>query len=264
MKPNTRLSVGLIFGLLAIMVALLLQSGWITGNTVNRTPTITPRPSFLNTFVGDIAQVQVVDATTGLRFVARRGDDGKWQIAEAPTSTNEQYGVDETRIENAVSILAAVTANRSISQIEALAQYGLDKPLYEITITDKGQDTTISVGAKNPDQTSYFTRKTGSSEIYLISTYNLDSLIEFLTDPPYLRPTPGTPGTGEATAEPTGTPEDGTSGPTSTATEQEVIINVTVQFTPRATSTPTPTITPTPTKTHTPTPTGSATATPKK
>lgn len=249
MKPNTRLSLGLIFGLLVVLVGLILRTNWVGGDIASRTPTITPRPKLLDLNALNITQLQVVDTTTNDRFVAKRNAESKWDIVQAKQGVETKYGVDSVRIENAVSILASITANRSISQIEALADYGLDKPKYQVIITASGKDISLLIGSENPDKSSYYVKTSITSDVYLISTFNLDSLIEFLTDPPYVKATPA-PGA-ELLTTPTETPTLSGS-PTEIPT---VFINITVQFTPRPTQTPTPSDTPTATPSPQVTPT---------
>lgn len=248
MKPLTRLNIGMIFGLLVVAVFLLMRSGWLNTSSVNLTPSPTTRPPFMSSFGPDISQIQVVNVATNDRFVAKRGPDTKWQILQAKAGVETKYGVDDTKIENAVTVLASITANNTFNQIEALAQYGLDKPVSQIIVTDKTGDTTITVGGENPDKSSYYVKKSGTNDVYLISTFNLQALLDFLTDPPYLTATP-VPGTiVAATPSETATPSGSeTAIPT-------VHVDITVQFTPRATETPTPTETFTPAPTNTPGP----------
>jgi hypothetical protein len=128
--------------------------------------------------------------------------------AEAEISPDEMVP-DPMRILSAAGQLASITPTRTLSQVEALSTYGLgSSPHYTIEFsTNMGNDYTLYVGEQNPAGTSYYVQLPDEPEVYLVSSYTLSPLLEFLTDPPLTAPTP----TPTATATPEGEGDTGES-----------------------------------------------------
>jgi hypothetical protein len=186
-----RMIVALIFLTLAVGIIVLVNK--VDLSTVGRgeataAPTTAPQLFSVDP-AAEVTRVQVKDNTTGSMVVIEK-KDGKWVILEAPEKSDTGLGVDETRISNALTIMPSLMASRSMSGIEALATYGLgDEAKYTLTMLIGSKEYTLIIGSKNPGDTSYYVQLSGSSDVYLISTFSLDPVIELLSKPPYIQPT---------------------------------------------------------------------------
>lgn len=205
MSPTKRLVIALVFLVIAAAIFVAVNKG-IIGQVGEETPVPTPRsPIFSVDPTAEVTRVQVKDNETGSSVVAEK-KDGKWAVLEAPEKSDTGLGVDEARISNALAIMPSLMPSRTISGIEALATYGLgDKAKYTVTMLIGDKEYTLIIGSKNPGASDYYVQLPGFSDVYLISTYSLDPVIELLSKPPYIQPTLDPNVTPSAT--PTGTPE---------------------------------------------------------
>jgi uncharacterized protein DUF4340 len=201
MSPTRRLWVALGFGVVAVALFVLVRQG-VVGGSPDATPT--PQATFFeNVTATDITKVVVIDTTTRKTLVAQMQKDGTWGILKAPQGADTGLGIDQARITNALASVPFIVPSRTLSDIESLGTYGLDADgTYEIEFTIKGKVYTLIIGNKNANQSDYYVRRLDKpSQVYLIGTYNLDALIDFVSKPPFIQPT-ATPG-----PSPTPTPE---------------------------------------------------------
>ncbi|GAB4472461.1 MAG: hypothetical protein Kow00124_10540 [Anaerolineae bacterium] len=113
-----------------------------------------------------------------------------WVIVEPPLDPQE--GVpDDTRLNSAAANLPGLTPLRSLSEVEALATYGLESPHYTLQFTTSGGgDYTLLVGDQSAVGSGYYVQVPGDPLVYIISTYSLDPLILLLEAPPVITPQP--------------------------------------------------------------------------
>jgi hypothetical protein len=189
MTPVKRLIVAFVFLVVAAGLFFAIKQFNIGSEETDATPT----PAallFPDAQAGTVTKVQVKDNTTQDIFAAEN-KDGKWTILTAPKGSDTGLGVDESRITNALASIPSIQPTRSLTGIESLATYGLgDTSKYIIALTISGRDYTLTVGSKNPGDSDYYVQLSNVSDIYLVGTYYLDSVIELLTQPPYIQPTP--------------------------------------------------------------------------
>lgn len=207
MSPMKRLVIALVLLVLAVTMIVLVNKGVIGGESASKTPEpTTTAPLFSASVVEEVTKVQVKDNTTGSLVVAEK-KDGNWTILEAPKDSDTGLGVDQERISNALVSVPSLQPSRTLSGIEALATYGLgDKAQYMIALTIGDQPYTLTVGSKNPGAMDYYVQLGEISDVYLVSTYYLDPVIELLTTPPYIQPTP------DPNVTPSATPEEDVTG----------------------------------------------------
>lgn len=143
----------------------------------------------------------LTNVETGDTFKASLDTDTlAWSIDEAVVEAPEGQVVDSTSLQSAVFSLPTLTPNRTLDQIEALGNYGLDAPAFTLEFTTSaGKTHTLEIGGQNPGGAAYYARVDGSDNVYLIPTYVLDPLFAFLTTPPYAEPTATPEPTAEAT-----------------------------------------------------------------
>jgi Domain of unknown function (DUF4340) len=211
--------------LVVIFVALAgyviyIQSRNQAGNQASTTPSPTPVTVF--DFLTDNAvKFQVSDLHKNQTVVvSRQGQD--WHMEQPKDSAT-----DPVRVGDALDSIAHLDATRVLTNTTELSAYGLVTPTIEVRVTLS--DTTQSllhIGDATLDQSDYYALKGGDKQVYLISSATVDTLRNYLDEPPY-PPTPTL--TPLPTLTPSSTP---TAAPTST------------NATPAATTPPSATATP--------------------
>lgn len=207
MKPTNRLIIALVFLLVAAAI-FVVTSKFDLGKVGRGEETSVPtaRPSLFSAApMDEVTRVQVKDNKASGIFVAEKKENA-WLILEAPKDSNTGLGVDQERITNALSVIPGLMPSRTLSGIEALANYGLgDDAQYTVIMTIGAKEYTLTIGSRNPGASDYYVQVAGVSDVYLVSTYSLDPVIELLSKPPYIQPTPDPNVTPSAT--PSATPE---------------------------------------------------------
>jgi len=206
MTPIKRLTIALVFLLIAAAIFVAIKQFDIGGSEDDDT-TPTPVALLFPDARGEVTRVQVKDNSTQDIFVMEKQDE-VWTILEAPEGSDTGLGVDEMRVSTALTSLPSVQPSRTLTSLESLATYGLgDEAVYIITLTIGVDDYTLKVGSKTPSSTDYYVQLSAPGSVYLVGTYYLDSIIQWLTEPPYLQPTPDPDVTPSATPD-----ESSTSG----------------------------------------------------
>ncbi len=199
MNTRNRLIAGLVFALLAvslIVVALKVLGDEGTESEAELVPTSEAAEPLFPDAEGKVVNfVQVVDNQTGQTFAAGTEDGFNWTVEQAPEGFDTAWPVDSTTITSAVVYLADLTPQRILDGVEALAPYGLDNVRYTVNFrVMDGGEFTLYVGSPNPTNTAYYVRLTETdnpaSDIYLVAAYYMDQVIEFLTSPPLIQPSP--------------------------------------------------------------------------
>ncbi|MFO3795723.1 MAG: DUF4340 domain-containing protein [Anaerolineales bacterium] len=127
----------------------------------------------------------------------RRNAENKWEIV-MPNPAEADQGMVEAGI-------TQLSTLRILGHVEIdLGLVNLKTPDYKVSVTySNGQTYTFDVGAVTPINTGYYVRKSDGS-VVVVSKVGLDSLLNLLTNPPYLAtPTPTITLTPEVTLTPT-------------------------------------------------------------
>ncbi len=199
MNRNARLTGALVIVILAL--ALVLVAIFIVQPADNDNAASTdeaealPGPLFPDIeFEEVVTSFRVTDNQTGATVAASvsgEGEEAVWSIDEAPEGTDTGLGVDEQSIRLNVAPLTTIRPNRVLSEIESLGIYGLEESRYTIEFTTSGGRTyQMDIGSQNPGGSAYYVRVPGSTEVYLIPVYSLDSLLRYVETPPFVQPTP--------------------------------------------------------------------------
>lgn len=126
----------------------------------------------------------------------RRNAENKWAIV-APNLAEADQGMVEAGI-------TQLSTLRILGRVEIdLELVNLKTPDYKVSVTySNGQTYTFEVGSVTPINTGYYVRKSDGS-VVVVSKVGLDSLLNLLTNPPYLAtPTPTVTPTPEVTLTP--------------------------------------------------------------
>ena len=166
----------------------------------------TPEALFPDAGFAIVATFSVMDTETGEVLTATVNDDMlSWTIDAAPESADMTLTADDARLGSAAFALPTLQPSRTFEDAGDLEQFGLEDPTHTITfILDNGNEHTILVGREAPASSSYYVQVEGDEDaVHLISSFTLDPVLNMITEPPFLVPTPT----------PEGTPSEGTEEP---------------------------------------------------
>jgi hypothetical protein len=191
MKQDKRLiAIGVmaVLAIALILVIRLVDFGKKDEETAAETEQIEPLfPGEL----GNVTAVEVINNQTGQTFQASRAEGESWEIVEAAEGTDTGLGIDEYRLSSPLYSLPGLTPKRVLNDVERLSDFGLEDVLYTVKFeTNTGGSHTLYVGSKNPGGTDYYVQLPNDTQVYLISSYNLEDLLTFPENPPYIQPTP--------------------------------------------------------------------------
>ncbi len=224
-----------ILAVIAIAVIAFIVWGLPALTEGEETPTPgaadTEDPLFPEASMGEVVTFfRVTDHETG-KTVAAELDDASgtatnWTITEAPQGSDTGLGVDADRILMDVWYLPTLTPTRVLSNVEALASYGLGDPRYTVEFATSGDHSyEIQVGGMNPGETAFYAQIPGSDNVYLIPASYVQPVLDFVENPPFKTPTPDPNVTPSSTLDPIVTPSATpaeTPTPTQEAEEEEL------------------------------------------
>jgi archaellum component FlaG (FlaF/FlaG flagellin family) len=252
--------------LLAVFAVLIgLAFGWTRYQNDRKksqpTPIATPEQFLFTLDSATVASMKITDNVSSKVVTVARDISGQWILVEPKA----EY-TDVANVEAAVTQLASLRVLTALDSTDNLAEYGLDKPAYTITvIINGGQQFIAQVGSTTVTSSGYYVLIPGGVP-QIVAKYGLDAVLKLWLNPPIATPpvAPTLPGTVAPTVVTTVTLE----APSSTPSPLPASTN-----TPPPTGTLVPTSTPVPTGTPVPaftatvapdpsTPTSEATTTP--
>ncbi|MFQ5594424.1 MAG: DUF4340 domain-containing protein [Anaerolineae bacterium] len=188
-----------------LLVVLIVLGGvvvWVNrqggGKTdANATPTPAPLTSLATS---DVASIKVVQ---GDQSITVEHQDTGWVIAgDSPQPAGE------TKVTQALGRLTGLKPTRTLTDVQNLADFGLEEPAWTITLTPKQGDAVVfNVGDENPRGTSRYLQVAGDPSIYLVPKFTVEDVQKWLEEPPYPpTPTPEPTETPAATPRATATP----------------------------------------------------------
>ena len=179
----------------AVVYVLSNQPGGLTVNT--GTPTATAEsagPLFPDISSTDsqskIVRFEIVDTTDNSKVVMTKDAASVWTVSEA--THPQQLATDQTKAVGMMSNLASLTAIEKF-ETDKLADYGLDKPKYIMTLTDSaGKTYVVKVGNKAATTPRYYVLTNDDTKnVYLVQNATVDMLIANIAIPAYVAsPTP--------------------------------------------------------------------------
>ena len=127
---------------------------------------------------------------TGLRLVfpdrkisAVKKDEKHWELTEPQGAEFQGNGADADEWEMLVSSLGQIEKGGAVSTSTNLSQYGLDKPVVQVTATLKdGKTVGVLFGSENPKKSDNYTKLADSPEIFLSPVSGSKSFQKSLTD----------------------------------------------------------------------------------
>ena len=164
--------------ILLVLVAVI--AGYVLIFELQRRPdTELDPPFFYDVGVDDITNVYVTHH--GQREAFAKIDD-QWLFEDA------REPVDMERWSGIPLLLTGPMAERVLmDQTDNLAEYGLDPPVTDITLTlDGGRQITVLLGHLTPDGLSNYAQVQGYSPIYLLTSTWGEVMIRLVTEPPLI------------------------------------------------------------------------------
>ena len=153
-------------------------------------PAFTPQPTqalFLDVVPAQVVALSVTDVQNDESIRMEIDEQGAWHILEPETPFELTNGV---QIVTAVSQLGNMRVLTAFETVPALGQIGLDTPNFIISLTlEDGKALDIIVGATTPTGTGYYLRS-GSDDPVAVGNGPVNSLLDLLSMPPILEPTP--------------------------------------------------------------------------
>lgn len=190
----------ILLGLVSIIViaAVVLLSNQPGGLTVNTgTPTATAEtagPLFPDINSVDtqskIVRFEIDNTADSSKVVMTKDAASVWTVSEATHS--QQLATDQTKAVGMMSNLASLTAVEKFTT-DKIADYGLDKPAYIMTLTDSaGKTYVVKVGKKATTTPRYYVLINDDTKtVYLVQNTTVDMLIANIAIPAYVAsPTP--------------------------------------------------------------------------
>jgi hypothetical protein len=151
---------------------------------------------FTESIIVNSIEVQPLDGET---VKLERNAENAWAMT-LPDEAEADQGMSEA----AASQIAALRIITEVDNTKDPAIFGLDEPVYVITIGfEDGKTSTLEIGDTTPSGEGYYVR-TGDN-IYVIGLGGLSALTNLATTPPYLS-TPTSVPTATSTPLPTETP----------------------------------------------------------
>jgi hypothetical protein len=114
--------------------------------------------------------------------VLKKGDDGKWQIAEP-----QPLRADQDSVTSMVSTLSSLSADKVVEEKAAdLAAYGLSTPIMDVAVVKKdGGAANLLIGDETPTGSGSYAKVASDPRVFTIASYtksNLDKTANDLRD----------------------------------------------------------------------------------
>ena len=156
MKRSTKM-------ILLLMVAVALCCGYLAVQNFAQKETVeTADVSY------PLLNEQAVTAMTwtdGDETYTLEKQDDVWSL-----TGNEDFPVDQDAAQDMADELESMTASRQLTGVESLADYGLENPVFTVTVTlEDGSEVTISQGNENSLASQDYVQVSGDDSVYMVS-----------------------------------------------------------------------------------------------
>jgi len=159
-------------GLLAAVIVLAALGGGLWWSNRKQKADAAKPVADTTTKILSIPEDQIKEVTikkTGAETtVLRKGDDGKWQLAEP-----KPLRADQDTAKSLVSSLGTLNADKVVEDKAAdLAPYGLTAPTLDVTVLKKdGKSQDFLVGDDTPTGSGAYAKLAGDAHVYTIGSY---------------------------------------------------------------------------------------------
>lgn len=191
-----------VLALLVVGAVLLVTQVDLSGSANEPTPTsdILPAlyPDVEFSVVDEFAITDNVSEDMLAAHLAPReeweNDSPTWVIDQAPEGADTGLGVNHEQVNGATLSLPSMKPTRALEDISDPGEFGLDNPAYTLTfgVVENDNTYTLQIGRTSPGETGYYVQPEGAQAdtVYIMPDFVLSPIINMLTAPPYLQPTP--------------------------------------------------------------------------
>jgi hypothetical protein len=172
---------------LCVFIILVLAALYINEQNKNVPEGVTPTPELKSILSGndteDIIQIIIEDAS-GAKIDLKLTDNGQWKFNDSTPGE-----LDQNIISERIRTIKDIEEMSPLPNPPSLEDLGLIKPAYTIRLVYKNQDqTTILIGNQTTVNNGYYI-KVDNKQPQVVNKYDINPLINILTEPPVL----GTP-----------------------------------------------------------------------
>lgn len=152
-----------LLSVLCLCVGLYFLMGFISQNRAEKEM----QEDIMVTNLVSLTSLEYTDGETTMSFVK---EDDIWYVKE-----NESFALDSSLVESMASTLQSVMAVRQLDGADELEDYGLEEPLYTITMKDENEkETTLYIGDGAGE--NYYATVDDKEVVYTIDTSAADVL----------------------------------------------------------------------------------------
>jgi hypothetical protein len=160
---------------LLVLLPLLVWGGFEFRSMLKYGPTPQPGQSprlaqLVQMSPDDVARVEL---KTGAKSLVLARADKEWRL-EQPIAAKADAGMVDQMLKDLLEPnVDSVIADR----VEDPSQYGLDKPVFQATLTGRGgQKRVIQTGLKDPRDIAVYAREASQPALFLLSSFTVDNL----------------------------------------------------------------------------------------
>lgn len=148
------------------------------------TPTPTPQQYLFTLDETAIASIKITGNVDGKTVMVARDASGQWSLVEPKA----EY-TDVANVEAAATQLASLGVLLTMETTDNLAEYGLDNPIYTISINvNGGQQYIAQIGSSTATSNGYYVLVPGGLP-EIVSKSSLDAVLKLWQNPPIATPT---------------------------------------------------------------------------
>jgi hypothetical protein len=163
---------------LAALTGTLYWSNHRKAKEVSAAPSADTPPKVLSLNAADLASIKISKKGTD-DITLQKNDTGHWQIV-----TPKPLAADQDAVSNLASTLSSLNSDRLVEEKAAdLGSYGLVQPSIDITATEKNKKAIdLRLGDDTPASSGVYAAVAGDPRVFIIATYNKNSLDKNLND----------------------------------------------------------------------------------
>lgn len=120
--------------------------------------------------VTELQNLSTMEYTNGETIVSFTNNEGVWALTD-----NNEINLDSIAVDAIANTLSKVQASRVLSGADELSSYGLEEPVYTITLkTEAGAEVTLYIG--NSVEGDYYATTGDLGVVYVIGSSAVDAL----------------------------------------------------------------------------------------
>ena len=157
--------------ILLLLVAVALCGGYLAVQNLSQKETVAAEDVQISLLNAEADDVTGLSWETDGAAVTLKKQDGVWRM-----DGDDAFPVDQDAAQKLAQSVANLTANRRLSGVETLSDYGLEQPTFAVTVTlADGDWHLISQGALNALSGDAYVQVSGSEDVYIVSDAPADA-----------------------------------------------------------------------------------------